>query len=133
MPKFSNRSVARLSECDNRLQTLAQAVVLTTDCTVVCGHRSADDQNKAYADGKSKLQYPKSKHNKYPSVAMDLAPYINGRGVVWDADQCYFFAGKVMQMAQVLEIPIRWGGDWDEDGDVNDQSFNDLVHFELDI
>lgn len=26
---------------------------------------------------------------------------------------------------------IRWGGDWDRDHDVKDQTFNDLVHFEV--
>jgi peptidoglycan L-alanyl-D-glutamate endopeptidase CwlK len=26
---------------------------------------------------------------------------------------------------------IRWGGDWDMDNDLSDNTFNDLVHFEL--
>ena len=26
---------------------------------------------------------------------------------------------------------LRWGGDWDSDKDFNDQSFDDLPHFEL--
>ena len=25
---------------------------------------------------------------------------------------------------------IHWGGDWDRDTEVNDQTFNDLAHFE---
>jgi len=28
-----------------------------------------------------------------------------------------------------MEIPIRWGGDWDRDHCLSDQSFDDLVHF----
>ena len=28
-------------------------------------------------------------------------------------------------------VMIRWGGDWDGDNDLNDQTFDDLVHFEL--
>jgi peptidoglycan L-alanyl-D-glutamate endopeptidase CwlK len=26
---------------------------------------------------------------------------------------------------------VRYGGDWDGDKDINDQTFNDTVHFEL--
>ena len=26
---------------------------------------------------------------------------------------------------------MRWGGDWDKDFDLDDQTFNDLCHFEL--
>ena len=36
-----------------------------------------------------------------------------------------------MRVAQDLDIPIRWGGDWDSDNNLNDQNFMDLVHFEL--
>ena len=36
-----------------------------------------------------------------------------------------------MGIANRLEIPIRWGGDWDMDTYVKDQKFKDLPHFEL--
>ena len=45
---------------------------------IVCGHRNKEDQNKAFAEGKSKLKWPKGKHNKLPSQAVDAAPYISG-------------------------------------------------------
>ena len=41
------------------------------------------------------------------------------------------FAGYVQGVAEQLGIKIRWGGDWDSDFDFKDQTFNDLVHFEL--
>ena len=131
MAKFSSSSRQRLETCDDKLQLLAEEVVKVFDCTVVFGHRTKEQQNKAYNEGKSKLKYPKSKHNKYPSIAIDLAPYIAGKGISWDSSQCYFFAGIVMGIASRLGINLRWGGDWDMDNDVNDQNFNDLVHFEL--
>ena len=131
MPRFSKTSLDRLQTCDQKLQLLALAVVQEFDCTVVCGHRSEEEQNLAYAEGNSKLKYPQSKHNQRPSIAMDLAPYIAGQGISWDKDQCYFFAGYVLATARTLGIPLRWGGDWDGDKDVKDQTFNDLVHFEL--
>lgn len=43
----------------------------------------------------------------------------------------YFMAGLVMRTADILNIKIRWGGDWDGDQDFMDQTFNDLAHFEL--
>lgn len=31
----------------------------------------------------------------------------------------------------VIEHGLRWGGDWDSDKDLSDQTFDDLAHFEL--
>ena len=30
-----------------------------------------------------------------------------------------------------MGIPVRWGGDWDDDTEVKDTGFKDLPHFEL--
>lgn len=30
-----------------------------------------------------------------------------------------------------MGVTLRWGGDWDSDTEVNDNSFDDLVHFEI--
>ena len=130
MPKFSKKSLEKLDTCDERLKKLAFKVVETFDCVVVFGNRSEADQNKAFAEGKSKLKYPNSKHNSLPSKAIDLAPYINGE-ISWDDRQCYYFAGYVMRIADELGVKIRWGGDWNGNRNVKDQKFNDLVHFEL--
>jgi len=44
----------------------------------------------------------------------------------------YDFGGYVLGSAERLGVPLRWGGDWDRDHDVfDDQTFQDLVHFEL--
>lgn len=43
----------------------------------------------------------------------------------------YYLGALVRKTAEVLNITIRWGGDWDSDTDFFDQTFNDLVHFEL--
>jgi len=67
-------------------------------------------------------------HNRYPSRAIDLAPW----PLDWsDIRRFYYFGGFVVGVANKLDIPIRWGGDWDGDFEVKDQNFNDLVHFEL--
>ena len=58
----------------------------------------------------------------------DVAPY----QIDWqDKDRFYYFAGIVKGVALKLNIPIRWGGDWDSDTQVKDQTFFDLPHFEI--
>ena len=42
----------------------------------------------------------------------------------------YYFGGFVLGTAQEMGLDIRWGGDWDGDRSISDQSFDDLVHFE---
>lgn len=130
MPKFSKSSLSKLKTCDEELQKLFLHVVTHFDCTIVQGHRDKRTQNKYYKEGKSKLQWPNSNHNSKPSRAVDVAPYLNG-SVSWDKDQCYTFGGFVLGVAAMMRIPIRWGGDWDGDKNIKDQTFNDLVHFEL--
>ncbi len=40
-------------------------------------------------------------------------------------------AGHYEGVASVLGYTLRWGGDWDRDGDLLDQSFFDLPHLEI--
>lgn len=128
MSKFSASSSARLSECDPRLQTVFNKVLESYDCTIVVGYRGEKEQNDAFEHGLSKLRFPDSKHNKSPSLAVDAAPF----PVKWDhKNSFYHFAGYVLGVAEGLGIKLRWGGDWDGDRDLADQSFYDLVHFEL--
>jgi len=131
MAKFSNNSKIKLRSCDEKLQLLFNVVIQNFDCTIIDGYRSNIEQNRLFLEKKSKLSAGKSKHNTNPSKAIDVAPYIAGKGLSFDLNQCYFFAGYVIRIAEELGITLRWGGDWDSDGNLNDQSFNDLVHFEL--
>ena len=128
MPRFGSRSKSRLSTCDDRLQDLFKQVVKGFDCTVIEGHRGKEKQNAAYAKGNSKLKYPKGKHNKMPSIAVDVAPY----PVDWsDRDRFLYFGGYVLGIAKQMGLNIRWGGDWDMDTQTKDNRFDDLVHFEI--
>lgn len=104
------------------------AVVKKYDISIVCGHRNAKDQNAAYAANNSQVKWPNSNHNDYPSNAVDIIPYPAG----WASTrQFYFMSGYVQRVADELGINIRWGGDWDGDGDLDDNGFMDLAHFEL--
>lgn len=128
MPSFSGPSKKRLSTCDKKLQTLFNEVVKHFDCSVLCGHRGEEEQNKAYKAGNSQKQFPHGKHNKLPSNAVDVAPY----PIDWDdRERFQYFAGFVLGTAKQLNINIRYGGDWDGDNDLKDNNFDDLVHFEI--
>ena len=98
------------------------------DCTILEGHRGKERQDKAYADGKSKVKYPDGKHNQFPSVAVDVAPY----PIDWsDRDRFHYFGGFVLGVAKQMGMNIRWGGDWNQDTKTKDNKFDDLVHFEI--
>ena len=132
MPKFGKRSVKNLSEADLDLQKLFNKVIKYYDCAVICGHRSEEDQNKAYNEGRSKLQYPQSKHNKTPSLAVDVVPWFKHEPHIrWnDKEKFYEFGGFVQGIATTLGINIRWGGNWNKNDELHDQTFFDLPHFE---
>jgi len=128
MSKFSDRSAERLRTCDTRLIDLFNKVVQTYDCTILEGARGQAKQNAAYVSGNSKVRWPNSKHNDTPSKAVDVAPWpLNWR----DINRFYYFAGYVQAISEHMSIPVTWGGDWDNDKDFSDQSFLDLVHWEI--
>jgi hypothetical protein len=128
MPKLGKRSKKNLSEAHPLLQELFEEAIKHYDFSVIEGHRPKEEQDKAYHKGLSKLKYPQSKHNKQPSLAVDAVPY----PIDWnDKQRFYYFGGLICGLAAAMGIDIRWGGDWDSDGEFKDQSFHDLPHFEL--
>lgn len=125
---YSDTSRERLATCHPDLQRLFTAVLEVADHAIICGHRNKADQDAAFVLKRSRHQWPNGKHNQMPSVAIDAAPV----PIKWsDTERFKVFARAVLAMAEKLGIPIIWGGDWDRDGDTTDQTFNDLVHFEL--
>ena len=135
MPYFSKRSAANLATCNHHLQILFNELIKHRDCTILCGHRSKAAQDKSYEEGYSKVKWPDSAHNSAPSNAVDVAPYING--ICFDTENCRMFAGYVLGFADAMNLGgriscrIRSGADWDSDGNVHDQTFHDLCHFEV--
>ena len=128
MPVFSERSLRLLSTADKRLQALFEEVVKTYDCTVLCGHRGKEDQEEAYRGGKSKVLWPFSKHNRLPSLAVDVVPW----PIDWeDTRRLYHFAGYVQRVADELGIAVRWGGDFNQDGHLGNDRFVDGPHWEI--
>lgn len=133
MPVFSKSSKKKLLTCRSELQALFFAVIEHYDCKILIGYRSEEEQNEAFKSKKSKLRYPNSKHNYIPSKAADAIPwFISEPHIRWDdIKKFYQFGGFVQGMAKALNLKIRWGGNWDMDDELHDQSFFDLVHFEV--
>jgi peptidoglycan L-alanyl-D-glutamate endopeptidase CwlK len=105
------------------------------DVTITEGVRSKEVQDEHYRAGRSRVKWPNSKHNVLEpgqkSLAVDAAPYVNGRAS-YNWRHCIYLAGVVQATARLMGAEIRWGGNWDRDGEpVTDQEFQDLVHYEL--
>jgi peptidoglycan L-alanyl-D-glutamate endopeptidase CwlK len=142
MPRFSVTSQQRLDTCHPNLKEICENLINQFNFTVVSGHRGEKQQEKLVEKGRSQVHYPNSKHNKDPSLAVDIAPYRHDfGGLVWGWDKpesvkrkyFHFQAGLVMREAHRLGYDIQWGGDWDSDLDFTDQNFHDLPHFALEV
>lgn len=138
MPNFSAASLAQRATLHPDLQRLADRVVLGWDCTILEGKRSVAQQLKNIENGVSKTMASKHVYPEDgPSLAMDLAPYPlkwpdkKSVNYIKELAMWYAFGGYVMGIAEGLGIRIRWGGDWDGDWVLIDQTFDDLPHFEL--
>jgi peptidoglycan L-alanyl-D-glutamate endopeptidase CwlK len=131
MPSFGTESKRHLATLDPQLQRLMNEAIKYVDFTITCGFRNQADQHKAFVEGNSKLDWPNGEHNKNPSRAVDVAPYVNG-GIDWnDAEAFTLLAGIIFGIAKMMNIPITLGIDWDGDLNVKEHSFKDRPHIQL--
>ena len=128
MPIFGKKSKERLATCDDRLQIICNEAIKVFDFTVLEGHRDEETQNRLFWEGKSKLQFPNSKHNTSPSRAIDIAPY----PIDWDDKERFGrLAGLMFGIAFKNGVQLRWGGTWSGLEGKNKSGFYDLPHFEI--
>lgn len=122
MYKWGKASRERLEQCDVRLQALCNKMLERSefDMTITCGHRNKEDQEKAFDEGKSKAHFGQSKHNSYPSKAVDICPY----PIRWDKNDIRWhkMVALAYDTARLLGIHIRCGAFF---------SFEDYPHIEL--
>ena len=115
-------SQSRLSTCHGDLQRLMTAALQHPDCpsdmTIVYGHRSNAEQAELYAQGRTKpgkvvtnARPGQSRHNRRPSDAVHVIPYVNGSGS-WSWDHINPMADHIKRVAAELGIKVTWGGDW---------------------
>ena len=127
--KVSNVSIwqafkKRLKGVNPKLVNILNELIKIMDVTIIEGVRSQERQDELVAQGASKTKY--SKH--ITGDAVDLAPYpINWK----DRERFHYMGGMLRGIAKNMNVNIRWGGDWDSDGEIKDNNFDDLVHVEL--
>lgn len=129
--KFSNKSISKIDTCHPLIREWVYKAMeyQRFDITIIEGHRSDERQDELKRQNLSRLSGGQSKHNHFPSLAIDLLPSPTTK---WEDIETFKRFGEFMiGVAAGLNMLVRWGGDWDMDGKTNDQKFNDYVHFEL--
>lgn len=159
MPSFGRKSEENLLLLPLSVQRGFRIAIQYVDFKIICTARNQKDQNEAVLRGTSKINWPYGNHNclialpeneraaaklKWPNLpyyamAADIIPYpipIN----MWDQKYAYRFSYIIAKLDMIFdelyrrgecEFISRNGCDWDRDGDLNDQDFNDLGHIEF--
>ena len=124
MPRFGRRSKERLRGVNVKLVNVLNELIKIMDVTVIEGLRTRKRQDELVAKGASKTRYSKHIEGK----AVDIAPY----PIDWeDRERFHYMGGMIRGIAKNMGVDVRWGGDWDSDGEIYDNNFDDLVHVEL--
>ena len=124
MPRFGKRSKERLKGVNAKLVNVLNELIKIMDVTIIEGLRTKERQEELVSQGKSQTKF--SKHIE--GRAVDLAPY----PIDWkDRERFHYMGGMVRGIGKQMGVDVRWGGDWDSDGEIKDNKFDDLVHVEI--
>jgi len=129
--RFGRRSKRELATVAERLQSLANIVLVIKDHSIIKGHRNKQDQNEAFDLGTSKLRWPDGKHNQCPSMAMDVQTYPRPDDEQELREEQLYLLGLYRAAGHCHHITIRTGADWDQDGEISDNGFDDFFHVEI--
>ena len=132
MRAWGRQSRAVYAELDERLQRVFDRVLTeVADVSLIEGFRNELKQNAAFDSGMSKVRWPDGRHNQRPSKAVDFQPYPRPAEDVMLRTALAYIAGRAIQIGIEEGVTLRWGGDWDRDGELTDQDFQDLFHLEI--
>lgn len=136
--KFDAASAKRLKGTHPLLQRLLIAARNQIPFTVMDSQRGKAAQEDAYRRGTTKARFGQSAHNWSPAIAVDLAPIpldwnkLDGFIALWRVIGWYDIkTGRGGGLALLMKIPLRWGGDWNRNGQYTDDGW-DFPHYELD-
>lgn len=129
--RWGPRSQAVLATAHPALVALADRVLELApfDVSATEGHRTRE-AHEALPAGATQVTWERSKHSRSPSWALHLDPY----PIQYEDDRRYYVLhGVVLLAAEDLGLRdvLRWGGDWDRDLELIDETFRDLAHYEL--
>lgn len=124
--------MSNLATCDTEIIRVFNEAILHRDISITCGTRLKKEQDRLYLLGRTKVQFPDSKHNSNPSRAIDVIPYPT-TDEDWE-DRIYWieWSSWVKGFALGIGVPLISGFDWDNDYDYgeDEQTFWDGPHFE---
>jgi hypothetical protein len=141
MNKWSNDSKEILNQLHPILRLLMNRVLQVVDVKLIDGLRDHVRQMEYMTEGKTKVAWPLSCHNRTSdeslerfeydlSDAVDVAPWPS---LYSDREQMIYLAGVITGVAAEIGIKIRIGADWNGDGVLNNKKndFFDSHHIEL--
>jgi len=132
--KLSDRSLQRMRGVNPKLINVILLAIRRTPIDFgvawMGGLRTPEEQNQLFKDGYSQCDgYEKlSKHQS--GNAVDLNIFVESK-FVDNKEMLCVVAGVMFACASELNVKLRWGLDWNENGDIRDNKFNDQYHFEL--
>jgi hypothetical protein len=134
MNTWGNKSQAERATSDARLNEIGDIVLLIKDHSVLKGHRGPEEQHAAFTANpqRSKLDWPDGNHNAYPSKAQDVRTYPWPEKESDQREEQLYLLGLYRGIAHMLGYKLRTGADWDRDGEIADNGFDDFFHVEID-
>jgi peptidoglycan L-alanyl-D-glutamate endopeptidase CwlK len=131
---LSQRSLDRAKDVNIKLINLIMLAIRRTPIdfgvAYMGGKRTAEEQNQLFKEGFSQRDGYEliSKHQS--GDAIDLNVFV-GAKIIDNKEMLCVIAGVMFSCAEELNMEIRWGLDWNSNGDIRDNKFNDQYHFEL--
>lgn len=118
--KLGNTSKARLKGVHPDLVRVVEKAIEISpiDFTVLEGLRTRQRQLELYNQRATRTMRSRHIHG----FAVDIAPLIDGK-VRWDWPLYDQLSAVIKKAAQLLNVPIEWGGDW--------VTFKDGPHWQL--
>lgn len=135
---FSKRSLDNLKDVHPYLVGIvvnALRNTTTIEFTVIEGVRTIERQQELLKKGTTETL--NSKHCIQSTGfghAVDLLPYLPGvpSDEIWNKKDAFKSVSDAMfKSEEMLYLKIRWGGDWNQNGHSDDESFYDGPHFEI--
>lgn len=132
MYKFDKRSLKNLEQTHPLLKKLhLEAIKIAPwEYIITDSMRGRIAQTKAYQTGHSKVKFGESAHNYFPAVANDCypAPFSDRIPV---SKFIILQLGILLPLAKKMGIPVRQGVDFNMNGNLSDDRWDDLPHIEL--
>lgn len=124
--KFSEKSLNVIAGVNPDLQAVCMRAIEISKVDFGIpssgGIRTAEEQNKLFHDGKSKLDGYKKKSKHQSGNAIDVYAFVDGRAS-WMPEHLTHVATAMLAAASELGVELQWGGHW--------RSFSDMPHFEV--